>query len=63
MEDCQSSGYGQKNSFIWIAIKGLSDLVVEVFGEASRDARSSIGGGSLLENMPIEFEMIVEMKQ
>jgi enamine deaminase RidA (YjgF/YER057c/UK114 family) len=43
-------------------INGFSDLMVEVFGESGRHARSAIGLGSLPRNIPVEIEMIVEMK-
>jgi len=43
-------------------INGFSDLMVEVFGENGRHARSAIGLGSLPRNIPVEVEMIVEMK-
>ena len=41
-------------------INGFSDLMVEVFGENGRHARSSVGLGSLA--IPVEIEIIVEMK-
>lgn len=44
-------------------INGFSDLMVEVFGEEGRHARSAIGLGSLPRNIPVEIEMIVEMKE
>ena len=43
-------------------INGFSDLMVEVFGEAGRAARSAVGMGSLPMNIPVEVEMIVEIK-
>lgn len=43
-------------------INGFSDLMVEVFGESGKHARSAIGLGSLPMNIPVEIEMIVEMK-
>ncbi len=43
-------------------INGFSDLMVEVFGENGKHARSAIGLGSLPRNIPVEIEMIVEMK-
>lgn len=43
-------------------INGFSDLMVEVFGESGKHARSAIGLGSLPRNIPVEIEMIVEMK-
>lgn len=41
---------------------GCSDLLVEVFGEAGRHARSAVGVASFYMNIPIEVEMIVELK-
>lgn len=42
-------------------MNGFSDLMVEVFGEKGKHARSAIGLGSLPRNIPVEIEMIVEM--
>jgi enamine deaminase RidA (YjgF/YER057c/UK114 family) len=42
-------------------INGCSDLMVEVFGEAGRHARSAVGMGSLPFGIPVEIEMIVEV--
>lgn len=44
-------------------INGFSDLMVEVFGEKGKHARSSIGLSSLPANIPVEIEMIVELKK
>ena len=41
---------------------GASDFLVEVFGEAGRHARSAFGATSFYMNIPIEVEMIVELK-
>lgn len=43
-------------------MNGFSDLMVEVFGEAGKHARSSVGMNSLPGNIPVEIEMIVELK-
>ncbi len=43
-------------------MNGFSDLMVEVFGESGKHARSSVGVGSLPGNIPVEIEMIVELK-
>ncbi|MDO1450779.1 RidA family protein [Rhodocytophaga aerolata] len=43
-------------------INGFSDLMVEVFGENGRHARSAVGMGSLPMGIPVEIEMIVELK-
>ena len=41
---------------------GCSDLLVEVFGEKGRHARSAVGMASLPNDMPVEIEMIVEIR-
>ncbi|MDE2937805.1 MAG: RidA family protein [Chloroflexota bacterium] len=41
---------------------GASDLLVELFGEKGRHARSAVGMSTLPGNMPIEIEMIVEVE-
>ncbi len=40
---------------------GCSDLLVEVFGEKGRHARSAVGMASLPNNIAVEIEMIVEV--
>ena len=40
-------------------INGFSDLMVEVFGENGRAARSAVGMGALPGNIPVEVEAIV----
>lgn len=42
-------------------INGFSDLMVEVFGDAGRHARSAVGMGSLPNGMPVEIEAIFEL--
>ena len=44
-------------------INGCSDLLVEVFGENGKHARSAVGMGSLPKNIAVEIEMIVELKE
>ena len=44
-------------------INGASDLFVAVFGEAGRHARSAVGLLSLPMNIPVEIEMIVEVRE
>jgi enamine deaminase RidA (YjgF/YER057c/UK114 family) len=41
------------------AINGFSDLILEVWGDAGRHARSAIGAGELPFGMPVEVEAIV----
>ena len=42
---------------------GASDLLVEVFGDAGRHARSAVGMASLPGRVCIEIEMIVEVSE
>jgi enamine deaminase RidA (YjgF/YER057c/UK114 family) len=44
----------------WV-INGASDLLVEIFGEAGRHARSSVGANELPLNIPVEIELVVEV--
>jgi enamine deaminase RidA (YjgF/YER057c/UK114 family) len=44
-------------------INGFSDLMVEVFGEKGKHARSSVGMSSLPSNIPVEIELIVEVEE
>lgn len=44
-------------------INGASDLFVEVFGDKGRHARSAIGTNVLPFNLPVEIEVIVEIKE
>jgi enamine deaminase RidA (YjgF/YER057c/UK114 family) len=43
-------------------INGCSDLLVEVFGDKGRHARSAIGVGSLPAGVTVEIEAIVEVE-
>ncbi|MBN8837257.1 MAG: RidA family protein [Sphingobacteriia bacterium] len=43
-------------------INGFSDLLVEVFGEKGKHARSAVGMAALPMNMAVEIEMIVEIE-
>jgi enamine deaminase RidA (YjgF/YER057c/UK114 family) len=43
-------------------INGCSDLMVEVFGEKGKHARSAVGMGSLPLDAAVEIEMVVELK-
>lgn len=45
-----------------LVLNGASDLLKEVFGAKGEHARSSIGVNSLPLGMPVEIEMVVEMK-
>lgn len=43
-------------------INGASDLLVELFGERGRHARSAVGMGALPFGIPVEIEMVVEVE-
>jgi len=43
-------------------INGFSDLMVAVFGEKGKHARSAVGMCSLPNNMAVEIELIVEVE-
>ncbi len=43
-------------------LNGCSDLLVEVFGERGRHARSVLGANSLRGNLPIVIDTIVEVE-
>jgi enamine deaminase RidA (YjgF/YER057c/UK114 family) len=44
-------------------INGASDLLVEVFGEVGKHARSAVGMMALPTNITVEIEMIVEVEE
>jgi enamine deaminase RidA (YjgF/YER057c/UK114 family) len=52
------SGYAEQPR----VIDGFSDLLVEVFGEAGRHARSAVGLAGLPGNAPVEVEVIFEVE-
>src|SRR5947207_6604257 len=43
-------------------VNGFSDLMVEVFGENGRHARSAVGMAELPSGIPVEIEMILEVE-
>jgi enamine deaminase RidA (YjgF/YER057c/UK114 family) len=45
----------------WV-INGASDLLVEVFGDAGRHARSALAANELPFDIPVEIEIIVEIE-
>ena len=51
-------GFGEQPK----VVNGFSDLMVEVFGENGRHARSAVGMGSLPMGIPVEIEMILEVE-
>ena len=44
-------------------INGYSDLMVEIFGEKGKHARSAVGMAALPFNMAVEVEVIVEIEK
>ena len=42
-------------------MNGASDLLIEIFGDAGKHARSSVGVSSLPIGTPIEIDMVVEI--
>jgi enamine deaminase RidA (YjgF/YER057c/UK114 family) len=44
-------------------VNGCSDLLVQVFGEAGRHARSAVGVGSLPRGFAVEIEAIVSVTE
>lgn len=42
-------------------VNGCSDLMVEVFGDKGRHARSAVGSGSLPRNVAVEVEAVFEV--
>lgn len=57
MVNC-TEGFGDQPK----VINGFSDLMVAVFGENGKHARSAVGMYALPNNMPVEIEMIVEIE-
>lgn len=45
----------------WV-VNGASDLLVEIFGEAGKHARSSVGANELPLDIPVEIELVVEIR-
>jgi len=43
-------------------VNGASELLLEVFGDAGRHARSAVGTAVLPLNAPVEIELIVEVR-
>jgi hypothetical protein len=52
-----ADGFGQQPQ----VINGFSDLMVEVFGESGRHARSAVGMAELPMGISVEIEMIVQV--
>jgi len=51
-------GFGEQPK----VINGASDLMVAVFGDAGKHARSAVGAGSLPINLSVEIEAIAEVE-
>src|SRR5262245_19967396 len=45
-----------------VVVNGFSDLMVEVFGDSGKGARSAVGMGSLPGNIAVEVEAIFEVR-
>jgi enamine deaminase RidA (YjgF/YER057c/UK114 family) len=58
MVNCTENFYEQPK-----VINGFSDLMVAVFGEKGRHARSAVGMYALPMNISVEIEMIVEVNE
>ena len=52
-----ADGFGEQPK----VINGFSDLMVEVFGDSGRHARSAVGMAELPVGIPVEIEMILEV--
>ena len=46
----------------WV-VNGASDLLVKIFGEKGKHSRSAIGVNELPLNIPVEIEMIVQIRE
>lgn len=57
MVNCEPGFYEQSK-----VINGFSDLMVAVFGDKGRHARSAVGMSALPGNMAVEIELIVEVE-
>ena len=53
-----AEGFGEQPK----VINGFSDLMVEVFGDAGKHARSAVGMAELPMGIPVEIEMILEVE-
>ena len=53
-----AEGFGEQPK----VINGFSDLMVEIFGDQGRHARSAVGMAELPNGIPVEIEMILEVE-
>lgn len=44
-------------------MNGFSELIIKIFGDKGRHARSAIGTSNLPGNIPVEVEMILKLKE
>jgi enamine deaminase RidA (YjgF/YER057c/UK114 family) len=58
MVNCTDTFYDQPK-----VMNGFSDLMVAVFGEKGKHARSAVGMNALPQNIAVEIEMIVEVEK
>ncbi len=43
-------------------MNGFTEVIIQIFGDRGRHARSAIGTSNLPENIPVEVEMVVKLK-
>ena len=53
-----AEGFGEQPK----VINGFSDLMVEIFGDQGRHARSAVGMAELPSGIPVEIDMILEVE-
>lgn len=58
MVNCTDTFYDQPK-----VMNGFSDLMVAIFGEKGKHARSAVGMNALPQNIAVEIEMIVEVEK
>jgi len=58
MVNCTDNFYDQPK-----VMNGFSDLMVAIFGEKGKHARSAVGMNALPQNIAVEIEMIVEVEK
>lgn len=52
-------GFGEQPE----VVNGASELLQEIFGESGQHARSALGTSQLPRDIPIEIEMVVQVKE
>jgi enamine deaminase RidA (YjgF/YER057c/UK114 family) len=53
-----ADGFGQQPA----VMNGCSNLLVDIFGDKGKHARTSIGVNALPNNIAVEIEMVVEVE-